>query len=66
MHQPPSARMSIGLSDQYIEKPSQVPSSVFITLPSIIPIQHPTLSQSGLTTDTPMITTITTPKRNPT
>ena len=49
------------LDDQYSEKPSQLPSSVFINVPSILPIQQPILSPSGITSNMPMILTNATP-----
>ena len=54
------------LDTQYSEKPSQLPSSVFITIPSILLSQQPNLSSSGLPNEMPMITPNTTPSRDPT
>ena len=59
--------MHIQLLDaQYTEKTSQLPSYVFSTVPSILPIQQPTLSSSGLPTDMSMIKPNTAPSRDPT
>ena len=44
MHQPPIAYTSIGMSAQQNEKPSRLPSYMFITVHSIIPSEHPNLS----------------------
>ena len=63
MYQPPSSHTSIGPSAWYIEKPSQLPISLFITFPSILPNQHSTLLPSGLPTDISTITPIKTPIR---
>ena len=66
MHQPPSAHTSIGPSAQCNEKPSQLPSYVFNTVPIIITSQQPTLSPLGLTTDMAMISPSATPSGYPT
>ena len=65
MNQPPNENTIIGPSAQYIEKHSQLPSSLFITVPSILPRQHTTLSPSGLLTDMPMSTPSKKPSRDP-
>ena len=54
-----------GLCTQYSDKPSQLSSSMFSTVPIILPGQQPTLSPSGLPTEILMITPITTPSRHP-
>ena len=54
------------LDAQYIDKPSQLPSSVFSTVTIILPSQHPTLSPSGLPTDILLISPQKIPSRDPT
>ena len=54
------------LNAQYSDKPSHLQSSLFSTVPIILPSQHPTLSPSGLTTEMPIIKLRTTPIRYPT
>ena len=66
MHKPLSAHTRFGMSAQYNEKPSQLQSSVFSTVPIILPIQMPTLSPSVLTTDIPIIMSSTEPRRDTT
>ena len=66
MHQTTGAHRSIGPSAKYCDKPSQLTSSVFRTVPSIYSSEQPNLSSSGLSTGIPMITPNTTPIRDPT